>query len=161
MQVSDLEKRIIAKELEVHHRFVSHKDGTKTPYTQVGYLLEDQMLADFMTWAKNEHPQIRKSIFHIENEGDRSSDFARFKGAQSLSKGKLKGVFDVCCVYEGRLSFAEFKLKGGSWSKEQVELRDLWGDWAIPIIEITNFADWKYYIRNFVLRIVEIKNNQL
>lgn len=119
----------------------------------IGYTSEDAFLADCMCWAKNTYPQIRKAIFHIENEGDTSSQYARMKGAQSAAKGKLKGVFDVCCVFEGKLSFAEFKLPKGVWSIEQKELQSLWSQWQIPIYEIRTFDSWKNYIEVVILKL--------
>ena len=128
-------EQILAKEIRV---------GVK----RIGYQSEDEMLADFMTWARNEHPQLRKFIFHIENEGYSSSALARMKGAQGLAKGKLKGVFDVLCVKGNKMRWAEFKLpKTGVWSPEQKELKSLWGAEGIEICEITCFAQWELFIK--------------
>ncbi len=138
------EEKIEYKENEVHER--TRKNGQK--YQQIGYLSEDDMLADFMTWMRNKYPQLRQAVFHIENEGN--SKFSKH-GGDSLSKGKLAGVFDVISVYPKReVKFAEFKLSGGQWSTVQKELHLLWTSWGISITEIKTFEQWKNWIHSLL-----------
>lgn len=115
------------------------------------YTKEDILLADCMTWAKNTYPQIRKAIFHIKNEGDSGSKFAKIKASQDLAKGKLKGVFDVQSVYMGHIVFIEFKLPHTNLSPAQLELAELWSGWSIPIFIVDNFDDFKYIIEKVIL----------
>ena len=108
------------------------------------------MLADFMTWCRNTYPQLRKAIFHIENEGHEGGQRGAFLGAQALAKGKLKGVFDVLCVYKGKMTWIEFKLPKGVLSPAQKELKEIWEGWGMEIHVIRNFEEFNLIIQKIL-----------
>ena len=106
------------------------------------YTSEDAMLADYMTWAKNTYPQLRKGIFHVENEGVKTG----LQGSIALAKGKLAGVPDVCSVYMGKMRWAEFKLPKGVFSDKQKVLFPIWEAWGIEIHVVRGWEDWTKFI---------------
>lgn len=120
-----------------------------------GYKLEDLMLSDFMVWLYNTYiqPEIRISIFHIENEGSFGGEYGAMQGAISKGKGKRKGVLDVCSVYEGILSWMEFKLpKIGKFSNEQLTFIGLQVGWDRDVFIIRNFDFFKFVVENILLQ---------
>lgn len=147
------EEQIRAKEKQAHFN-VAYKYKGKTLYHPKidGYLTEDLMQADFYQWAVNYHPALRGFIFHIKNEGDSGSSFARLKAAQDTSKGKLPGVFDNLSVYKNRMVFIELKLPSGTWSDDQKKLKALWETQGIEVLECRTFDRWKWIIEEYILK---------
>jgi hypothetical protein len=144
-RVKQLEDKIILKEFAI--RTVPRKiKGVITFCEEQGYQKEDAFLADCFEWLRVFSPDLVKFIFHVENEGDSSSEEARIRGAFSLSKGKLGGVPDVICVWNNQLHCAEFKLPGGTLNKNQKEIFPLWTSHGVRIDLIFCFADWKRFI---------------
>ncbi len=151
------EQKIRIKESEIHtDLFVQHKNGTKSPKPNiVGYLKEDAMLSDYMVWLNNTHTddQIRRSIFHIENEGTFGGKYGAMQGAISKGKGKKKGVLDVCSVYMGNVLFMEFKLNSsGTFSDEQLDIIGDLQSWSICVFVIRSFDFFKFCIEEVILK---------
>ena len=125
-----------------------NQDGT------IGYKSEDKMLSEFMIWARNTYPKLRKTLFHIENEGVRGGEHGAEDGARSLAKGKLSGVPDVCCVLPSHPCFIEFKLPKGVYSPKQKELIDYWKEIGVVVYECRNFKDWQAIVEDKILGIL-------
>lgn len=148
----EIERRIEMREKEVHTLTVKHKNGTTSKRTEMGYISEDAMQADFFQWTVSKYPQLRNYIFHIENEGNNSSKFAAMKGAQALTKGKLAGVFDNLCVYNDYV-WIELKLYGKDFSEPQKLLYNLWTKKGYKIYKVDNFREWRNVIEIVILKI--------
>ena len=150
-QALALARKIREKENEQHVLFRQHKDGKPpTRYTRIGYIKEDAMLSDFMVFAKNTYPFLRNKIFHIQNEGSVAGKAGAIKGAQSLAKGLLAGVPDVCCVASPKIMFAEFKLPGETLSEAQQKLHHEWISTGVDIHTIYTFNDWLNFLSKYV-----------
>ena len=154
------EQKIRASESFLHkNRLTIHKDKTKSPKPDLlGYDNEDTMLAEFMTWANNTHiyPSLRRTVFHVENEGNIGGEEGARQGAQSKAKGKKKGVLDVTSVYLGVTCFLEFKLKSGTFSDEQLDFISDVTSWGMDVFIIVNFDFFKFVYENIVMKGVRL-----
>ena len=126
------------------------KNAQNKAVKSIGYQKEDVMLSDFMIFAKNSFPVLRNTIFHIENEGSTAGQSGKIKGSISLSKGKLAGVPDVCCVCGNKIRFAELKLPKQTLSDAQEKLHPIWHAHGVEIHMIYNFNDWLKFLSLYV-----------
>lgn len=122
------------------------------------YSKEDIQQSDYFEWVWNVHPILRFLFFHIANEGNNSSSYASFKGAQDLAKGKLAGVPDNCCVYKGRMIWIELKRKGEDLSPSQKKLLPIWTETGVEWYMCDNFSDFKYLVEWIILGIESSRN---
>ena len=146
------EEKIRAKEQEIHLN-VPYRYKGKTKYHEkvIGYLSEDLQQADYIQWAWHWYPELRFCLFHIKNEGNDGSKRARMIGAQDLTKGKLKGVFDNLCVLNNRMVLIEIKLPGEDMSPDQKDLYKLWTSMGVEVYIAKTFDEWKYLIESVIL----------
>lgn len=148
-KVLDQENKIRYRESESHQCCTKHRDGTKTYYKSIGYQSEDAFLGDCMEWMRLKYPFLKDYVFHIPNEGYSSSQEAKIFASRNITKGVLKGVFDVLSVWKG-MAWAEFKLPDGRFSDEQLRLADLWRAKDISITRIDKFEIWKNWIEKII-----------
>ena len=68
-------------------------------------------------WFNNQYPELRKTMWHVQNEGKRS------KYEQSIIKslGVVPGVADLNWLYKGVFYGIELKTPTGSQTKTQRE----------------------------------------
>ncbi len=146
------EQKIRLKESKLHTDRQT-KSGTKKP-DLLGYELEDVMLSDFMVWAFNTHtdPQLRRCVFHIENEGTFGGKFGAMQGAISKGKGKRKGVLDVESVYLGLDCWLEFKLLNGGFEKEQLDFISDLISWNKDVYIIRCFDFFKFVFEEIIMK---------
>ena|ERR1700735_2296254 len=136
------------------------KSGKPKP-DLLGYEDEDLMLSDFMTYLSNEmkhkNPELDKTIFHIENEGNSGGKMGAIAGAISKGKGKKKGVLDVESVYLGITNWMEFKLADGEFSDEQLDFIRLVVGWGQAVFIIRNFDFFWWVVIEVILAGKKVK----
>ena len=157
-KLSKLEQ-IRIRESEIHTNRTT-KSGKPKP-DLFGYEDEDLMLSDYMTHLSNHfkhtNPELDKTIFHIENEGNSGGDWGKIQGAISKGKGKKKGVLDVESVYLGITNWLEFKLHDGDFSDEQLDFIGLITAWGQPVFIIRDFDFFWWVICEVVLKGIKVK----
>ena len=76
---------------------------------------ETKLQQDCFVWFNNQYPELRKTMWHVQNEGKRN----RYEQSIIKSLGVVPGVADLNWLYKGQFYAIELKTPTGSQAPSQ------------------------------------------
>lgn len=105
---------------------------------------ESKLQQDCFVWFWNEFPNLRRTLFHVPNGGQRG----RVAGNRMKSIGVVAGVPDFVFLHAGQCHFIELKTDSGLISGKQKEIHFIFAKQGFKVNVIRSFDEFTKLIHD-------------
>lgn len=121
---------------------------TPIPYTPMsdGPMSEDKLQSQCFQWFWNSFPDLRRTLWHVPNGGNRNAR----EGAKFKAMGVLSGVHDLHLIHNSKLYTFELKVGTNKLSDDQNKYWECVEKQGAKCYLITTFEDFKETIFHII-----------
>ena len=97
-------------------------------------------------WFNNQYPELRKTMWHVQNEGKRS----KYEQMIIKSIGIVSGVADLNWFYQGQFYGIELKEPGNDQTEDQIEWQTVIEEQGGIYVLIRSLDEFKGFVEGVV-----------